>query len=87
MTTRWTRTDAVMATDLGDEVVLLNVETRAMHTLNETGSVVWSSAEDGLDVVVERLSTQFAVDVDTARADATELLDELVAKGLLAELG
>jgi hypothetical protein len=58
-----------------------------MHTLNETGSVVWSSAEDGLDVVVERLSTQFAVDVDTARADATELLDELVAKGLLAELG
>ena len=58
-----------------------------MHTLNETGRVVWTCAEDGLDVVVEQLCTTFAIDSDTARNDATELLDELVAKGLLDELG
>jgi hypothetical protein len=76
-----------MATDLGDEIVVLNSTTRAMHTLNETGRVVWTCAEDGLDVVVDQLCTDFAIDSDTALADATELLDELVAKGLLDEIG
>ena len=85
MTKRWTRRDGVMATDLGDEIVVLNSQSRAMHTLNATGRVVWTCAEDGLDAVVEQLCTTFAIDADTARADATELLDELVAKGLLDE--
>ena len=57
MTRRWTRCDGVMATDLGDEIVVLNSKSRAMHTLNETGRVVWTCAEDGLDVVVEQLCT------------------------------
>jgi hypothetical protein len=74
-----------MATDLGDEIVILNTESRAMHTLNETGRVVWMFAEDGLDVTVEQLCTTFTIDADTARGDATELLGELVAKGLLDE--
>lgn len=87
MTERWSRRDGVMATDLGDEIVVLNSQSRAMHTLNETGRVVWTYAEDGLDVMVEQLCTEFSVDADTARRDAAELLDELVAKGLLDELG
>lgn len=87
MTRRWIRRDGVMATDLGDEVVVLNSQSRAMHTLNETGCVVWTCAEEGLDVVVEQLCANFLIDSDTVRSDATELLDELVAKGLLDELG
>ena len=75
-----------MVTGLGDEAVLLDTGTRAMHTLNQTEWVVWSSIEDGLEVTVERLCAQFAVDADTALADARELLDELVASDLLVEL-
>ncbi len=87
MTRRWTRRDGVMSTDLGNELVVLNSQTRAMHTLNETGRVVWTWAQHGLDVVVEQLCTTYAIDTDTARSDATELLDQLVAKGLLDEIG
>ena len=74
-----------MSTDLGDELVLLNTTNREMHTVNATGRVVWLHAEDGLDVIIEQLRAQFDVDSATATADAQELLDDLLAAGLLVE--
>ena len=85
MTTRWMQAETVLSTDLGDEMVLLDVGTRAMHTLNPTGRVVWSSIEDGLEATVERMCTQFDIDAVTAQTDAVELVEELVASGLLVE--
>ena len=87
MAKQWVRPDTVMVSDLGDEVVLLDTATRAMHTLNRTGRVVWMSIEDGIDAAVDRVAAQFAVDADTARRDVVELVDGLVASGLLVERG
>lgn len=80
----WRRNPAVIATELEGETVLLDPATRDLFTLNETGQVVWAVIEDGVDAVVARLTSAFAVPADTARADALELVAALADAGLLS---
>ena len=80
----WRRNPAVIATELEGETVLLQPSTRDLFTLNETGQVVWGAIEDGMDAVVARLTRDFAVPADTARADALELVAVLAGAGLLS---
>lgn len=56
-------------------------------TVNELGGFIWSIlAEDvSLDTIVERITSDYEVDADTARTDAMEFLDELRRVGALEE--
>jgi hypothetical protein len=77
----------VVETDLGDELVLLNVTTRGMFTLNATGRTIWRGYNaGGLEQAVADLETQFEVSAAQARIDALTLLRELHAQGLLEAL-
>ena len=84
MTPEWTQNPDVIATDLGDELVLLHRNTRAVFTLNATGREVWRRLEEPctIDAAVEAVTTAFTVDEATARTDVTRLLDELIAADL-----
>ena len=84
MGAEWTQNPDVIATDLGDELVLLHRATRAVFTLNGTGREVWRRLEDPctIDAAVEAVTAAFTVDEATARADVTKLVDELVAADL-----
>lgn len=76
----------VVETDLGDELVLLNVATRGMFTLNATGRCIWRGyAAGGLDQAVADLEASFEVTTAEARKDALALLRELHAQGLLEQ--
>ena len=85
MSERWSRGEDVIATDLDDEVVLLNPTTRAVFTLNLTGRVVWHrlASAASLDELVAVLVSEFAVDEVTAARDLRVLLDDLAAAGLV----
>ena len=74
----------VIATDLDDELVILNPATRALFTLNETGRIVWTGIVAGtpLDAIVANVVSEFAVDPDQARTDITGLIDDLIAADL-----
>ena len=67
--------------------VLLHLDTHAYFSLNSTGRAVWDRlATDGgatLDDLVGTLTTRFSVDEATARADVTDLLDELKQQSLV----
>lgn len=77
------RNPDVIVTALPGETVLLDPATRALFTLNASGTVVWERIEEGIDVLVDAITARFAVDVDQARADATKTVAELLAAGLV----
>lgn len=76
--------DALVA-HLEGEAVLLHAGTKEYFRLNETGQVVWRLIEAGADVdaIVARLLAEFSVDAATARTEAGQLLEQLVAAGLV----
>jgi Coenzyme PQQ synthesis protein D (PqqD) len=77
----------VVETDLGDELVLLNVATRGMFTLNATGRTIWRGySAGGVERAVTDLETQFEVSAPQARIDTLALLSELHAQGLIEAL-
>ena len=67
--------------------VLLHLDTHAYFSLNSTGRAVWDRlAKDSgatLDDLVATLTSRFSVDDATARADVTDLLDELKQQSLV----
>jgi hypothetical protein len=85
MPDRWIRDDDVIATDLDDELVLLNPATRAVYTVNGTGRAVWNRLTDPASVaeLAAALVTAFDVDDTTAARDVAELIDDLAAAGLV----
>jgi len=81
---RYRHKPGLVETDLGDELVLLDPATRQMFSLNPTGRLLWRDLpEAGLDGAVSQITAGFEVEPDQARADALELVRELVAVGLL----
>ena len=76
----------VIETDLGDELVLLNVATRGMFTLNASGRCIWRGyGAGGFDRAVADLEAGFEVTPEQARRDALTLLRELHAQGLIEQ--
>ena len=56
-------------------------------TVNELGAFIWNALSEDLtlDALTERITEAYEVDAATARADASELLDELRQVGALEE--
>ena len=56
-------------------------------TLNELGTFIWNllSEPTSLDAVTARITEEYDVDAETARADAQAFLDELRKVGALEE--
>lgn len=75
----------VIATDLDDELVILNPATRALFTLNDTGRIVWRGIVEAMpiDAIVSAVVSEFAVEPEPARTDITRLIDELIAADLV----
>lgn len=84
---RWERKPDVVTTDLDDELVLLDPSTGSLHTMNDTGRVVWNAIAHPATVesVVESITATFDVDEATATADVCRVLAELAAVDLARE--
>ena len=85
MTTSWRANDDVIATDLDNELVLLDPTTRAMFTLNATGRVIWQQIEAGHTTadIVRAVVAAFEIDDITAAADVDTLTLKLSGAGLI----
>ncbi len=91
MTTVYRRTDSFDQEEFEDELVLMELESQAVVTLNATGRMVWEALESvtTLDQIDELLRDIFPdIDADTLRRDIQSVLDTLAAARLVAaELG
>ncbi len=71
--------------EVGDQVVVLNLDSGVYYSLNPTGSRVWKGLMDqsSLDDIVGKLCDEYSVSEATARKDAEEMIDQFLAKKML----
>lgn len=83
--TRYERASAVTSATFDGEVTLLEPRTGLFFGLEEVGARVWQLLEPGatLDELVAVLVDEYEVEPGVCRVDVTELLDALVARGLV----
>jgi len=74
--------------EVGEQVVVLNLDSGNYHSLNLTASLIWRClmAQRSVEDTVEALCAAFRVDPGTARLDAEEMIREFVAKGIIVPL-
>ena len=77
----------VMSRLVGDETVLLNLETGLYFGLDGVGQVIWESVSAGenLGSAVATIVASFDVEQDQAAADVLAFAGTLVERGLLSE--
>jgi hypothetical protein len=79
----------LFSTNIGGEVVMLDVAAGKYYSLNPTGSAVWSmlgspdSQGMDLDTLLKNLETRFDAAREAIVADVHALIGELHAKGLV----
>lgn len=77
------RSPDVIATDLGDELILLDPARGEMFGLNESGRRVWLDLEHSPDSVAAAIAEEFGIEPARARADVELLLAALTEAGLV----
>jgi hypothetical protein len=67
------------------ESVLLNLRSESYYGLDQAGTRMWSllTTSDSIQKAYEQLLTEYEVSADVLRKDLTDLIDQLVIKGLL----
>lgn len=85
--TKLTVPPQVMSRMVGDETVLLNLESGLYFGLDGAGKLIWESVSAGqsLGQAVDYIVAEFEVDTSQAEADVLQFADTLVSRGLLAE--
>ena len=71
--------------EIDGEAVIISPEDSHVHELNETASLIWTSADGrhSVDDIAGVMTAKYDVSLPMARADACELIEMLSAKGLL----
>lgn len=83
--TAWRPAASVRFRRVGDEAVLLNLDSMLYYHLDEVGAFIWERLEAGEppDQIAEAIARTFAVDAATARRDLDALVEALVEAGLV----
>jgi hypothetical protein len=78
----------VVARDIPDGLMLVNIQTGAAFKLNQVGAAVWKRLDGISDVaaIVSELDQQYRVGIETLRRDVTALLENLQRRGLIGPL-
>ena len=74
-----------MATDLGDLVVILQIQTGVFHQLNQVGSFIWKELAEPVEfgALGQKAAHLFDVDPEVCSRDIADFLRALSAQGLL----
>lgn len=85
---RLLRSEEILTTAMGDELLMLNIRAGLYHNMNPMGARIWAilAAPTTLGEVVDQLVSEFEV----TREDCTEQVEQFVAKlrgkGLLEDV-
>lgn len=75
----------VLSRTVGQETILLNLDTSTYHSLNAVGGKFWALILQGKDFqqAVDTLRSEYDVEPERLEADLHELCDELQSLSLL----
>jgi hypothetical protein len=80
------RSPRIAARMLGEEMLVMSGHDSTLFTLNPTATVLWQAADGTTsldDIVDRRICTEFEVNPEDAKRDATELAENLAKHGIL----
>lgn len=75
----------VMARQVGEELVILNLHSEQYYGLDEVGASMWLAMENcpTLHEALESLASEYDVEVEQLKQDLGDLLAKLTAEGLI----
>ena len=75
----------VVATELEDGAILLNLNTKYYYNLNQTGLSIWQALDEtgSPEAIVTKLTNEYDIDRKQASACLHELLKDLEKEGLI----
>lgn len=79
--------ESLMIREIDGELLVLDTRANQVHQLNRTAAIIWRMCNDGTqpETIACALSTEFAVDEQTALKDVVETLAQLRSKNLLTD--
>ncbi len=79
------RSESVVWSRVGEDVVILELESSSYFTVMGSGTVIIEHLADGAteDSLVESVTSRFEIDAETARADVVRFLKELGDQNML----
>ena len=88
-TMRFTIPEDVLFRQVGDEAILLNLETEFYYSLDEVGARMWSvlASTGSLDAVESAVVEEYDAPAERVRQDLDKLVSDLVQHGLLEQVG
>lgn len=74
-----------MFRELEGESVILDLDSESYFGLDQIGTRMWQAvtAADSIEAAFDVLLEEYEVEADTLRTDLSELLDTLLARGLI----
>jgi hypothetical protein len=82
------RSDRIAYRVIGGEALVMVVDRKELHRLNDVGSRVFElcDGQNSIDAIVDAIVREFVVDVPTARTDVETFITELAATGAISFL-
>jgi hypothetical protein len=80
------RSTAIAARVLGDEMMVMSATTSTLFTLDEVATVIWEAADGATpldEIVTNKVCAQFDITPEVALKDAEVLVEQLAEHGLL----
>jgi hypothetical protein len=82
---RYIQNKAIVQSKIGEEVVMLDMDSGFYFGLNSVASVIWEllAIEIDFEALIKKLMTQFEVERSLCEADTRELLDQMLEKKII----
>ena len=82
---RITKPEAVLVRQLGEESVLLNLESESYFGLDDVGTRMWDALTNtsSLEAAFEKLLDEYEVDPERLRSDLAVFVQKLAGAGLI----
>lgn len=79
---------AIVQSKMGEEVVMLDMDSGFYFGLNSVASVIWGmlANEIGFEKLIDQLMAQFDVERALCEADTLELLDQMLEKNIIRKV-
>lgn len=80
------RKDGLLVSELGKEVVMMDIENGNYIGLNETGKAIWDMIEEPVKVedLIQNLLQQYDINKEQCSADTLEYLNKMQEQKILA---
>jgi hypothetical protein len=85
---RFIQNKAIVQSKIGEEVVMLDMDSGFYFGLNSVASVIWGlmANEICFEALIDQLMKQFDVERFLCEADTKELLDQLLEKNIIRKV-